>query len=372
MIIVTTNKLTSSCITTLLISLFLVGCGTPFVASKQDDLMTQIDVWSAENEYGKAFSTLHYVKASHPQYQQLQIREKLLLVQANEYEVHIDKQIHKYIIDKQWSKALDLLDQAKQKYPINKTDNRNRSLATTEKILLEKQKKALASINQHITLKRANWMIEVLPLYGNKLKTDPRNIVLKKRLNQLNKEAKTLSQKMTIMSQQAIKKEHYKTARIRINLAIALESSKQRQKILSQLKKRSKNSYLNDKKKKIKIQKLTQKKHYTSLLYDIEKSYNTGNFLQTKQLILQLDENDQKNIELVELMQELDRSIEQTIQTLMNEANRNYTNGQFQQAIILWERVLMYEPENVLAKKNMQRAVKAIEKLSKLREKQIH
>lgn len=370
MILMKNNLLTQAFIFTLFTILFLSGCGTAFVASKQDDLATQIDVWSAENEFGKAFSTLSYVKKSHPQYQQLQMQKKSLLVEAGEYEQKIDTQIKKYIKHKEWTNALDLLDQAKKKYPLDKPEKSNRLLAETETNLLKAQQILLTSINQKIMFKRSLWMIETLPIYENKLNTDPRNEFLKKQLKELNKEAGVLAKKQTILSQQALEEKHYITARTRITQAIALEPSKQREKILTQLKSRSNKSYHYKKQKKIKSQKELKNKQYNTLLQDIEKSFSAGNFLKTRQLISQLDEIDQNNIQLIQLKQELDRSIHYTIKQLMSKANQNYTDGQFHQAISLWEQVLLYEPENVLAKKNRQRAEKVIEKLSHLREKQ--
>ncbi len=359
-------RLSSVLVFILFVLPLLSSCGTAFVASKQDDILTQIDVWSAENEYGKAFATLDYVKTSHPQYAELQIRKKTLLTQATEYELRIDKQIKQFIATNQWSQALDLIDQAKEKYPLPKAENNHRILAQTEKYLLAQQQKALSSIDQDIMLERSQWMIKTWPIYQEKLNTDPRNEVLKKQLDDLNEEAKSLSQKLALLSQQAINKKHYKTAKIRINQAIALDPTQKHQAILTQLKNMSVKSY----KKKKKSQNITRKIQQNTLLQDIEKSYYAGDLLKTRQLISELDEDEQNDSQIIQLKQELERSINYTTQRLAAKANTEYTNGQFHQAIKLWEQVLIYDPENVMAKKNIIRAEKVIEKLSSIREKQ--
>ena len=359
-------RLSSVLVFILFVLPLLSSCGTAFVASKQDDVLTQIDVWSAENKYGKAFATLNYVKTSHPQYAELQIRKKTLLTQATEYELRIDKQIKQFIATNQWSQALDLIDQAKEKYPLAKAENNHRILAQTEKYLLAQQQKALSSIDQDIMLERSQWMIKTWPIYQEKLNTDPRNEVLKKQLDDLNKEAKSLSQKLALLSQQAINKKHYKTAKIRINQAIALDPTQKHQAILSQLKKVSAKSYI----KKKQSQDITRKIQQNTLLQDIEKSYYAGDLLKTRQLISELDEDEQNDSQIIQLKQELERSINYTTQRLAAKANTEYTNGQFHQAIKLWEQVLMYDPENVMAKKNIIRAEKVIEKLTSIREKQ--
>jgi len=359
-------RLSSVIVFLLFVLPLLSSCGTAFVASKQDDVLTQIDVWSAENKYGKAFATLDYVKTSHPQYAELQLRKKTLLIQATEYEHRIDQQIKQFIAENQWSQALDLMDQAKEKYPLANAENSDRMLAQTEKYLLTQQQKALSSIDQDIMLERSQWMIKTWPIYQEKLNTDPRNEVLKKQLDDLDKEAKILSQKLILLSQQAINKKHYKTAKIRINQAIALDPTQERQAILSQLKKVSEKSYS----KKKKSQDISRKIQQNTLLQDIEKSYYAGDFLKTKQLISELDEDEQNDAQIIQLKQELQRSINYTVQQLSSKANTEYTNGQFHQAIELWEQVLIFDPENVMAKKNIIRAEKVIEKLSSIREKQ--
>ena len=360
------SGLRSALVIILVILPLLTGCGSAFVASRQDDIVTQIDVWSAENEYGKAFATLDYVKTSHPQYQELQLRKKTLLTQAGEYEQRIDKQIQKLIKANQWAQALDLLDQAKEKYPLTNDNSKNRGLEKTEKSLLAQQQKSLASIDQDIMLQRSQWMIKTRPVYQKKLNTDPRSELLKKQVESLNNEAKLLAEKLTQLSKEAMEEKHYKTARTRINQAIALESNKQRQQILSQLQSREKKSY----KKKKQTESRSHKIQQNTILEDIEKSFKAGDYLVVKELILKLDENEQKNIQIIQLKQELDYSIDYKIEQLVSEANKNYTNGQFYQAIELWEQVLIYDPQNTRAKKNIRRAEEVINKLIRLREKQ--
>lgn len=354
------HKLRIFFVISLFILPFLSGCGTAFIAAKQDDIITQIDVWATENEYAKAFTTIDYVKQSHPQYATLQTRKKTLLTQAIEYQQNIEQQVKLFIKERQWAQALDLLDQAKKKYPQGKI------LAKIEQHLLTQQQKTLAIINQKIMLARSQWMIKNLPIYEEKLNTDPRNKTLKKQLEQLHKEAGKLAQKLTIMAQNKADEKHYKTAKVRIKQAIALENNEQRQKILAQLKSRSKKSYTKQKKKRRK----TRKKQQITLLQEIQSSYSAGDFLKTRRLILSLDDNERSNIQLMQLEQELDRSINYTIRQLLSDANKNYTNGEFHQAINLWQQVLIYDPEHVMAKKNIQRAEKVIDKLNSLRQKQ--
>lgn len=358
---------------------FLSGCGTAFITSKQDDLLAQIDVWSTANEYGKAFSALDNVSDSHPQYQQLQVRKKALLTQAIGYEQHIDKQIQQLIDTNQWDQALDLIDQAKEKYPPGK--DINRELNKTEKSLLYQKRILLQSLEQKIMLERSQWLINTRPFYQDKLIIDPRNKTLKIQLEELNKESKILSRRLTVLAQQAINKKHYITARTRINQAIALDPDKSRQKMFSQLQKRVKKPSVKKNKRANKVQKRVQQPVINQILEiqqnaflenlnKIEKSYNAGDFAKARRLIANLDESEQYDIQIIRLKLKLNRSISYTIKKLVPKANKYYTDGQFHQAIEIWLQILSYDPENSLAKKNIQRAEKVINKLSNLREKQ--
>ncbi len=344
----------------LLIISFLSGCGSAFIAARQDDIITQVDMWASENEYAKALTTIAYVKKSHPQYSALQIRRQTLLAQALDYQQQIDQQVKLLIQQRRWAQALDLLDEAKKKYPQGK------SLPETEHYLLSQQQKALAVIEQKIMLARSQWMARNLPVYDEKLNTDPRNKALQKQLRALHKEAAELAAQLTIMAQNESAEKHYKTARLKIEQAIALENTAARQQLLAQLKKHSRKSSKQQKKKRRK----THKKQQISLLQEIQSSYSAGDFLKTRRLIQSLDDNERSNIQLIQLEQELERSINYAIRQLLADANRSYTNGEFHKAIALWQQVLIYDPQHVMAKKNIQRAEKVIDKLNSLREKQ--
>lgn len=337
----------------------LSGC-TTYIASKQDDVLTQIDIWYSDNEFGKAFDTIKYVKPKHPQYHDLQKRKKFLQAEAHSYEKKIHKKIVHLIQKKRWREALNLIDEAIDKYPQSK------QLPKTEAFLLKQQGQRLALINRNIMIERSQWLISTRPIYESKYNTDPRNDDLKDYLDDLNDESETLAQRLTELSRQAIKKKHYITARTRIDMAIALAPTSERKKIASQLKNRAQKKY----QRLQQARQKTHKKQQNSILQDIEKNFKSGNLLKTRQLILSLDKKQRNNPELMQLELELNRSINIIIQGYLSEANRLYTEGEFHQAIDLWEQVLKYDPNNVTAKKNIIRAQKVIKTLTDLREKQ--
>ncbi len=339
--------------------LTLSGCST-YIAAKQDDVLTQIDVWATEQEYGKAFETLNYVKNTHPQYKSLQQRKKSLLIEAQEYEQTIHQKIVKLIEQDHWAEALDLLDTAKAKYP------KGKSLEKTQQLLLDRQANELQKLAQKLMLERSQWMIQARPLFRKKTIISPRDKEFKKQLDALNQEAIKLAIQLTQLSQQESRRGHYSHARKHIKQAIALEPTPAREKILKQLNQRATKNY----KRKKKAQSVIIKKQQTNILQEIEKNFQNGNLIKTKMLIATLNDSEKNNPELIQLEQELDRSINYRIQYHFAEANKFYTDGQFQQAIAHWQQVLLYDPENKIAQKNILRAEKVINKLETLREKQ--
>ncbi|GEM_PF-6919362 len=212
------------------ILVFLTACSSAFVAARQDDVITQIDVWAIEHEYGKAFKTIDYVKSTHPQYSALQGRKKSLRVQADDYAATVEQQIVLLMADRHWAEALDLLDQAQAKYAGSK------SLHDTEKMLKVRQAAALRIIDNKITVERSRCLLQLRPLYRSRLTVDPRNKKLKKKLVDLDDEARLLAADMTLLARDAMNKKHYKRAKIHIMQAIALHDSDGRQKLLAQLK----------------------------------------------------------------------------------------------------------------------------------------
>ncbi len=337
----------------------LSGCST-YIAAKQDDVLTQIDVWASENEYGKAFETLRYVKKTHPQYQSLQQRQKLLLSEAHEYEQKIQQTIIRLIDENRWAEALDLLDEARQKYPEGKI------IEKAQQLLLDRQANKLQKLDQKLMLERSQWMINARPLFQTKTIISPRDKAFKKHLDELNKESESLAAQLTQLAQQETRRKHYQHARQHIQQAIALAATKQRQKILDDLKQRASKSV----KRRKKAKTANLKKQQNNILQDIEKSFQNGDLIKTRMLISSLDSSERNNPELIQLEQELDSSINYRMQYHFSEASKFYTDGQFHQAIAHWEQVLLYDPGNKIAQKNILRAEKVINKLETLREKQ--
>ena len=356
------NNALVTCFFSIILSFFLLtlsGCST-YIAAKQDDVLTQIDVWASEQEYGKALETLNYVKTTHPQYKSLQQRKKSLLIEAQEYEQKIHQKIVRLIEQDHWAEALDLLDTAKAKYP------NSRSLEKTQQLLLDRQANELQKLAQKLMLERSRWMIQARPLFRQKTIISPRDKAFKKQLEALNSEALELAVQLTRLSQQEIRRGHYSPARKHIEQALALEPTPARKQILQQLKQRATKTY----KRRKKAQSVVIKKQQTNILQEIEKNFQNGHLIKTKMLIATLNDSEKKNPELIQLEQELERSINYRIHYHFAEANKLYTDGQFQQAIAHWQQVLLYDPGNKIAHKNILRAEKVIHKLKTLREKQ--
>ncbi len=278
----------------------------------------------------------------------------------NKAQNHLTKNMEKLIEQDHWAEALVLLDIAKAKYP------KGKSLAKTQQLLLDRQAKELQKLAQKLMLERSQWMIQARPLFKEKTIISPRDKEFKKQLDALNKEALELAAQLTQLSQQESRRGHYSHARKHIEQAIALEPTPAREQILQQLKQRATKTY----KRKKKARSVVIKKQQTNILQEIEKNFQNGNLIKTKMLIATLNDSEKNNPELIQLEQELDRSINYRIQYHFAEANKFYTDGQFQQAIAHWQQVLLYDPENKIAQKNILRAEKVINKLETIREKQ--
>jgi hypothetical protein len=343
----------------LLASFSISGCAT-YIASRQDDILSQINIWAREQEYSKAFETIGYVKPKHPQYQQLEKRKLSLLKEASNYEISVEKKIHQYTEKDQWAAALDLMDEALDKYTEGKT------LQKTRELLINQQQQKLVRLDEKITRQRSLWMIATRPVIEKKLVIDPRNEDLKEYVQSLQLESEQLAAGHTQKAQAALKAKQYAEAKVQINKAIALAPTNKRKKILARLTARELSTHQKKKQK----QKLTLKKKHDSTLIQITKNFQAGNLLKTKKLIATLSESQRESPELIHLELQLDQSIRYVVQRHLSNANKLYTAGKFHQAIQIWETVLLYDPANEDAKKNIIRANKVIDKLSDLREKQ--
>jgi tetratricopeptide (TPR) repeat protein len=361
------NRQAGYLVSSFLLILSLSSC-TQFDPLPQEDLTAQVDAWIAANEYGKAIENIHYVQPEHPQYLELKNRQDTVLELAHLYEKKVSDDIEKMIKNKQWGKALDLVDQASKNYPDSML------IYESSEKLHQQQLQHIEKLEQRVLIERANWIQKALPLYKTLVNTDPRNKSLENYLEQLEYEAELLAEQLTWLAEEAIERKHFKTARLRMTMANNLSPEKQRTELLNRI------NQINTEKSKIvqnrkmaserREQEKKESQHQQALFDNIERSYSSGWLAITKSLINQLVEKVQQTPEIIELKYDVDKAIEYHVDFLFSQANKLYEEGQFEQSIEKWQEILIYEPENKLAQEHIQRAEKVIEKITQLREKQ--
>jgi len=247
-----------------LLILLLSSC-TQLDSPPQEDLSAQVDAWITANEYGKAIETIHYVQPKHPQYLELKNRQDTVLELAHLYEKKISDDIDRMTKTKKWSNAMDLIDQAKKKYP--------ESLVIYEsgEKLHRQQSEDIEKLEQRLLIERAKWMQKALPLYKIRLNTDPRNNPMETYVEQLEYEAELLAEQLTLLAEEAIDKKQFKTARLHLTMASNLSPEAPRTELLNKINQINKqNSQIVQNKKEAREKRKQEKKspsvQYSSVL----------------------------------------------------------------------------------------------------------
>lgn len=362
------NKYTGYLVSIFVLILSLSSC-SQFNTTVQDDLTAEVDSWIANNEYGKALEAIHYVHAEDPKYLELKNRQGSVLELAHEYEKNISETTQKMVANKQWASALKLVDQASRNFP------EGLLIQETAEKLAQQQSEQIEKLEQDLLIKRGEWMQEALPLYQALLDTDPKNKQLQTYLVQLEYEAELLAEQISLLAEAAIDRKHYKTARLHLVMANNLSPEAPREELLNQINQINKqNSQIVQNKKVAREKREEEKKetqHQQALFDNIERAFSSGWLSITRSLIGQLDEEEQQSPDMVELKQNIEQTIEDQVGLLFSQADKLYEDGQFEQAIEKWQKILTYEPDNELAREHIQRTEKVIDKLNQLREKQL-
>jgi len=247
-------------------------------------------------------------------------------------------------------------------------------LETAEK-LHQQQAEQIEKLERQLLIKRGKWMQEALPLYQALFNTDPRNKHLETYLVQLEYDAELLAEQLSLLAEAAIDRKHYKTARLHLSMANKISPEAPREELLNKINQINKqNSQIVQNKKVAREKREEEKKetqHQQALFDHIDRAFTRGWLSITKSLIGQLDKKEQQLPEIVELKHNVDQTIEYQVELLFSQADKLYEDGQFEQAIEKWQKILTYEADNELAKEHIQRAEKVIDKLNQLREKQL-
>lgn len=358
-----------------LLSLFIValtvalqsGC---VIVTSYAKLEPKLKQWETEREYGRALDALNKVDPKDPDYAKAARKRMQVERSATQYEQKMRKEAGNLLKKGDWAAALDLYDEALDKYP--KSAVIRDGLAK----LHQQQSEALARLELKQLVRHGVWLREVLPVYRDIARTDPRNSDAQNRLARIETEAAGVAQELALIGNKALANNELNTADATLPLALKLSgdpviegSVNSLHKELEQLeKKRLESRRLSEQKAR------TAQKKKERTISAIKKRYQKAvaekKYLSARYYLKELEEIDRRHPEVVGLKKSLRATIEKEVSRLFESGVNAYSRGQFEQAAKAWRTLLKLEPEHLQAKENLERAEKVLDNIQRLKEKQ--
>ncbi len=336
--------------------LLQTGC-TVFTSYQQGE--AQIDQWIQEKQYGNALKSLGSVEPTDPDYSTAAKKRKQVEALAASYEHEIRQKNERLLKQGKWADALDSYDDALDRLPESAV------LKDGLAQLHQEQMRELERLELKRLFSYGSWLKEVLPVFDDLVRVNPRSSEAKSRRQKIQREAELLAEELTQYGNRALANNELRTAGRLLNLAAELSNTPAVQESLKNLKQQKISTQQQQRVLELKRKRVTE-----SLLGQFEKSYEKKDFPRARDQLAALNEAGLEREQYNTLQRKLQLAIDREANRLMREGVNAYSRGQFEQAVKSWKQVLQLQPDNKQANESLQRAEKVLERLDELRTKQ--
>ena len=283
-------------------------------------------------------------------------------------------------VDKQdWPTAYRLLEQAATRYP--------QGIASGEwrNALASHQQERIEELKTSLLIERAMWLLQSRSVLDELVNLEPRNTAAMSKLDEVRSEAQSLAVQLSQMGIAALAAKQLELAERSLTMAdrlypiadniLALERLDRAQHELNQEKRKQRlreeqeQARRDTEKRKQSLQVVEERQQQQSrrLVEDINVALSKSDLRRAQVLLEQLRSADKKHPQIAVLGQVLSGSIATRVDELLEKGNTLYSNGEIEQAKIVWEEALLLNPGSTRARARVARAQQV---LSNLREQQ--
>jgi tetratricopeptide (TPR) repeat protein len=340
----------------------IYGCA--HLVALQSDVLKQISLYEAEQEYGKALDVIAAVSASHPQRARLIQKRSQLQAKAKAFEQSTVKRADELSAQSRWGEAVALYRDAIDKIP------QSGALRAAFQQLRQRQAQRVEQLNVDQLIGKARWVERALPVQVSIVNTDPGDWSARRALSRLREEAADVAQELTQIGLEALKNNDLGLAGRTLPIASRLSPDPVAARARDQLN--SEEAAQVRVLRSLQERGLDQMREQESrkLLGDYRQAVRKGDLRRARLIMTRLQDFDGQNPAVVREGASLKSQLEAEVKRQMDEGNSLYGRGKFQEAMTTWSRVLDLEPENEQARASIERASRVVEKLKQLREQQ--
>lgn len=318
--------------------------------AKSDNLNSQLDLWLAEDEYGRIDKTLQLLKDSHPDYKKIKARIPAINKQKNIYIKNAVKTARKLKNKNQWQAAIDGLEQTLAHIPNNKKLNTEYNSLVTERDI------RITELRKMMLIRKARTLLQYASVYQKLQQLIPNDYNAQIEIDEYSREREEIADLLMSCTHHALSNRDYFLATECLTLSNKLVPSKEKQGLL-------KTAVANRK-------KLDKKRRSKQLLRNFQQAKANRDYASARynlEILLDLDPKDKTYIKL---KKQLETDVTNRLKNDIQQGKLLYSKGNITEALETWESLLQIDPGNDDLIALIARAKKITRKIEKLEQSQ--
>ncbi|MBL4867417.1 MAG: hypothetical protein JKY67_13710 [Pseudomonadales bacterium] len=335
-------------------SLLFAGCAHYYAV--ESDLSNRVNRWNGKKAYGKSISTLELVKQSNDNYTELQTLLEKTKVLASVYEKQLLTEADKLIQGNHWQQALNLYDSGlanlPNSYPFEQARNS----------YYKKRKQHTENLRRKLLIAEGRSLPYRAPLINEIAKINPDNNAAQERAIAITHQVEDTTKRLLKLGKTALKENNNNLAMEYLTLANHLSPTKD---TASALKKINNRLDTIAKKKKQFIE-IKQKSRARQLLSQYNELFDKKHYAEAKERLEQLHTYREETPDISQLEIKLEQAIMKEIQSSIEQGQRYYSKGQFEEAYHTWRESLSLSPNNAALLAHIERVQRVLESLRRL------
>ncbi len=338
----------------------LAGCA--HVAGPHPDTPEQIDVWLAEQNYGRALNASANIPGNAPQRELLLSIRARVLAQAHEYEQATLELVRNQEKGGDIAAALAELRSALRNYP------QSEQLANEQRRLLPLQRRALREISDQLLITRVQYLFEALSLQGRQTLLDPDFPAT--RLADLRTELDRSSGELLECGQHSMREGKLARAELCLTLAKRIQDTQLARTALSTLEKQQSQRKKATRSRMRRIQDKSKREQVEQLLTRANEALVRDDLPGARLALDELLTHDPTNTDALTLGNAVNAAVTARSEEMLRQGNQFYRRGNIEQAKHTWEQGLAIDPANPQLLANVQRAERVLRNLQELQRKE--
>ena len=326
--------------------------------------MAKIDAWIADDEYGRALTSLEHIPANTPEFAAYVSKRKEVESLADKYEQQILKELAQITDMEDSASRISLLDKALQKYPGSDV------LRQQHRVHLKQHLRRIRKLDAEALLVRAQQLYNKLPLHEQDARKSPINFSAHYKLKNMRDEIADMHNRLMAMAGLLVDDKELALANRCVTQARQFPADQASLDKLKVLQQKINAELQNISEQNVKRLSLKKQSDSKKLQRNIKQAIDTGELVTAGKLLTRLGKLEPDSPVYLRLKLQHHEKVSVIVKESITRGNSLYRQENISQAKRVWEDALMLDPGNKTLQTSILRAKHVLNKLKKLRQQQ--